>query len=65
MTMVGRVAMGRWFNHRRGMATAISGIPVAFAFNATPWILNKLINTVRLATGLLANGGSLSAAAWH
>jgi len=43
MTMVGRVAMARWFNHRRGIATAISGVPVAFAFSATPWILNQAI----------------------
>lgn len=45
MTMVGRVAMGRWFNHWRGMATAIAGVPIAFAFNAAPWIMNTLINT--------------------
>jgi MFS transporter, OFA family, oxalate/formate antiporter len=45
MTMVGRVAMGRWFNNRRGIATAIAGIPIAFFFNATPWMLNKLINS--------------------
>jgi MFS family permease len=46
MTMVGRVAMGRWFNHWRGTATAIAGVPIAFAFNAAPWILNKLINAL-------------------
>jgi MFS transporter, OFA family, oxalate/formate antiporter len=45
MTMVGRVAMGRWFNNWRGIATAIAGIPIAFFFNATPWLLNKLINS--------------------
>ena len=45
MTMVGRVAMGRWFNHWRGTATAVAGVPIAFVFNAAPWILNKLINT--------------------
>ena len=39
MTMVGRVAMGRWFNHWRGMATAIAGVPIAFVFNASPWII--------------------------
>ena len=44
MTMVGRVAMGKWFNHWRGMATAIAGVPIAFAFNAAPWLVNKLIN---------------------
>jgi len=45
MTMVGRVAMGRWFNHWRGIATAIAGVPIAFVFNAAPWIMNTLINT--------------------
>lgn len=44
MTMVGRVAMGRWFNHWRGMATAIAGVPIAFVFNAAPWIIEKLVN---------------------
>jgi MFS family permease len=43
MTTVGRVAMGRWFNRHRGMATAIAGVPVSFAFNAAPWILNAAI----------------------
>ncbi|MBT3199076.1 MAG: MFS transporter [Phycisphaerales bacterium] len=45
MTMVGRVAMGRWFNNWRGIATAIAGVPIAFFFNATPWMLNELINS--------------------
>lgn len=43
MTTVGRVAMGRWFNRHRGMATAISGIPVTFAFNSAPWVLSGAI----------------------
>ncbi|MHC5082934.1 MAG: MFS transporter [Planctomycetota bacterium] len=43
MTMVGRVAMGKWFNNRRGIATAIAGVPIAFSFNAAPWIMNKII----------------------
>lgn len=44
MTMVGRVAMGKWFNHWRGIATAIAGIPIAFAFNAAPWIMKNIID---------------------
>lgn len=43
MTTVGRVAMGRWFNRHRGMATAISGIPITFAFNSAPWFLSAAI----------------------
>lgn len=64
MTMVGRVAMGKWFNHWRGMATAIAGIPIAFAFNAAPWIMNTLIEAVgwKQACWILAGiiGGGMS-----
>lgn len=42
MAMVGRVALGKWFNHKRGKATAIAGIFVAFAFNGGPYILNLM-----------------------
>jgi hypothetical protein len=65
MTMVGRVAMGKWFNHWRGTATAVAGIPIAFAFNAAPWILNTLIKAVgwQRACWILAGliGGGMSA----
>ncbi len=56
MTMVGRVAMGKWFNHWRGTATAIAGVPIAFAFNSAPWIMKSLIDTFgwRHACWLLA-----------
>lgn len=56
MTTVGRVAMGRWFNRRRGLATAISGVPVSFAFNGAPWILIGAIETLgwRQACWLMA-----------
>jgi MFS family permease len=43
LTMIGRVAMGKWFNHRRGIATAISGVFVTFGFSGAPWLLNRLI----------------------
>ena len=62
MTMVGRVAMGRWFNHWRGTATAIAGVPIAFAFNAAPWLMNKLIEqfgwqqTCFLLAGVIGGG---------
>ncbi len=56
MTTVGRVAMGRWFNRHRGMATAISGVPTTAAFSAAPWLLAGLIAAVgwREATWLMA-----------
>lgn len=62
MTTVGRVAMGRWFNRHRGMATAISGVPVTFVFNAAPWLLTGLISAVgwrqacRLMAGIVGIG---------
>ncbi len=43
LTMVSRVMLGKWFNHRRGLATAISGIVVAFAFNGSPQVLNVIV----------------------
>ncbi len=43
LPMIGRVAMGRWFNRNRGIATAISGVPASFAFSGAPWILNQII----------------------
>jgi MFS family permease len=43
LTMTSRVAIGKWFNHRRGLATAISGVFVAFAFNGSPQVLNALV----------------------
>ncbi len=42
LTMVSRVAIGKWFNHRRGLATGISAIFVTFGFNASPQFLNSL-----------------------
>lgn len=56
MAMVGRVALGKWFNHKRGRATAIAGIFVAFAFNGGPYVLNYLTEGLgwRAAALLLA-----------
>ncbi|MBE0537813.1 MAG: MFS transporter [Phycisphaerae bacterium] len=68
LTMIGRVAMGKWFNHRRGLATAISGIFVTFAFSAAPLLLNLLIDGFgwRRACVVLAAaiGGGMSLIAW-
>ena len=44
LTMVSRVAIGKWFNHYRGRAVAIMGIFAAFSFNASPQFLNFLLN---------------------
>ncbi len=68
LTMVGRVAMGKWFNHRRGLATAISGIFVTFAFSAAPVLLNLLIDWLGWQGACVAMaaviGGGMSLIAW-
>ncbi len=43
LTMVSRVMLGKWFNHHRGLATAISGLFVSFGFSGSPLLLNTLI----------------------
>jgi MFS family permease len=43
LTMVSRVAIGKWFNHHRGLASAISGVFVAVGFNSSPLFLNVLV----------------------
>ena len=43
LTMLSRVAIGRWFDHHRGMASAISGIFVSLGFNSSPVFLNFLV----------------------
>ena len=43
LTLTSRVAIGNWFDHRRGLASAISGVFVAFAFNGSPKLLNDLV----------------------
>ena len=43
LTVTSRVAMGKWFNHRRGLATGIAGVFIAFAFSATPAFLNWMV----------------------
>ncbi len=45
LTVLSRIAIGKWFNHKRGLATAISGIFVTFSFNASPLFLNSLIES--------------------
>jgi OFA family oxalate/formate antiporter-like MFS transporter len=53
LTMVSRVTIGKWFNHRRGLATAISGIFVSFGFNGSPLILNRLVEVTGWRGGCL------------
>ena len=46
LTMVSRIAIGKWFNHKRGLATALSGIFVTFGFSASPLILNRMVQSL-------------------
>lgn len=43
LTVASRVAIGKWFNHRRGLAVAVSSVFVAFGFNGSPRVLNDLV----------------------
>lgn len=43
LTLVSRVTIAKWFNHRRGLATGISNIVVSYSFNASPALLNALV----------------------
>lgn len=40
LTMVSRTMLGKWFDRRRGLASAISGVFVAFGFAAAPLLLH-------------------------
>lgn len=46
LTVSSRVALSKWFNHRRGLAQAISGVFVTFGFNGSPRLLNDLVQAV-------------------
>lgn len=54
ITMASRISIGKWFNHRRGIATAISGVPVSFAFSIAPLALNELIGIFQWRGALVA-----------
>jgi len=68
LTMVGRVAIGKWFNYRRGLATAIMGLFGTFAFSGGPRIIDWIIELLqwRRTCWVLAAavGGGMSLAAW-
>jgi OFA family oxalate/formate antiporter-like MFS transporter len=66
LTMASRVAIGKWFDHRRGLATAISSVFVSFGFNASPQLLNWMVERLGwqpaalLLAAILAGGMSLA-----
>jgi MFS transporter, OFA family, oxalate/formate antiporter len=46
LTLVSRVTIAKWFNHRRGLATGMANIVVSYSFNASPALLNALVLSV-------------------
>ncbi len=44
LPMVSSVSIGRWFNHYRGRAVAISSVFTSFGFNYSPRVLNQLLS---------------------
>lgn len=68
LALVGRVAIGQWFNRNRGKATAIAGMFTAFGFNGGGYFLNLLVEAFgwRMACTILALilGGGVSVLAW-
>ena len=44
LTLSSRNAVGKWFDQRRGMALAVSGIFISFGFSVAPKVLDSLIN---------------------
>ena len=67
LTMVARVAIGKWFNHRRGLATAIMGLFTTFAFSGGAFLINWVIDmykwrqTCWILAGVIGIGMSLIA----
>lgn len=45
LTMTCRYVIGKWFDYRRGLALAISGVAVTFGFSAAPRFLDVLIDS--------------------
>lgn len=53
MTLVPRVMIGKWFNHRRGLAAGILGLFIAFGFNSSPTFLNMMVESLGWSRSLL------------
>jgi MFS family permease len=45
LTMVSRTTLARWFESRRGLATALSGLLVSLGFGSAPYVLNLMQST--------------------
>jgi MFS family permease len=45
-TMTGRVTIGKWFNHRRGLAVLIHNVFITLTFNFSPKFLNEMVTYI-------------------
>ncbi len=46
LTLACRNMIGKWFNHRRGLAVGISGVATALLFSASPALLNYPVESI-------------------
>jgi len=46
ITLIARALIGKWFNRRRGFASAVSGSIASMAFASAPLLLYELVNQV-------------------
>lgn len=56
LTIGARSVLMKWWNHRRGLVTAISGVVVAFGFSVAPRVLNWEIESFGWRAAFLLNG---------
>ncbi len=57
VTVTSRTMLGKWFDRRRGLVFAVSGVAISFSFSAAPQPLNSLIEAVGWREAYLGMGG--------
>ncbi len=57
VTVTSRTMLGKWFDRRRGLVLAVSGVAISFSFSAAPQPLNSLIEAVGWRGAYLGMGG--------
>ncbi len=63
VTVTSRTMLGKWFDRRRGLVFAISGVAISFAFSIAPQPLNALIETAGWRGAYLWMGAGLAGVA--